>query len=82
MNIHDPDALAIGDERVWYAGAQFVPEARVRIQVVGSVTLADRRHRYSESSVTVTDLLCEGVWLYVAGAAGGKVGGVVRRQPA
>ncbi|MDO9017231.1 MAG: hypothetical protein Q8S73_08210 [Deltaproteobacteria bacterium] len=80
--IHDPDTLAVGDERAWYAGTHFVPEARVRVHAVGSVGLADRRHRYSESSVTVTDLLCEGASLYLTGTAGGKVGGVVRRQPA
>ncbi|MBK8697587.1 MAG: hypothetical protein IPN17_36395 [Deltaproteobacteria bacterium] len=80
--IDDPDALAVGGERAWYAGTHFVPEARVGVVALGSVTIADRRHHVSESAVAVTSLLCEGPSLYLAGAVGHKIGGVVQRRPA
>lgn len=80
--LDDPAALAVGEARAWYAGSSFEPSARRARQMLGRVELAGGRHRRDDSPVGVTDLLCDGDALYVAGAIGAKVGRVVRRQPA
>ncbi len=80
--IADPEALAVGGARAWYAGAVFDPEARRGARVLGSVDLGSRSHREGSCPVGVTALLCEGASLYLVGTLGAKVGGVVRRQPA
>ncbi len=78
--LHDPRAMAVGPQRVWYAGAHVTPDARV--EVLGSVAVAGGAGRYAESPVEVTGLACDGDWLYLVGTTRRAVAGVLRRRPA